>query len=76
MRSGEYDVSHVPQATSKEPLQLSVGPITRSRAKKFQQTLNGLIQEVVGSSMKKSIDGYEDQLINQLCYEDDADLAK
>ncbi|KAL5570195.1 hypothetical protein UlMin_026770 [Ulmus minor] len=75
-QEGGDDVSQVPQATSKEPLQLPVGPITRSRAKKFQQTLNGLIQEMVGSSMKKSIDGYKDQLINQLCYEEDADLVE
>ncbi|KAL5549518.1 hypothetical protein UlMin_004749 [Ulmus minor] len=75
-QEGGDDVSQVPQATSKEPLQLPVGPITRSRAKKFQQTFNCLIQEMVGSSMKKSIDGYEDQLINQLCYEEDADLVE
>ena len=75
-QEGGDDVSQVPQVTSKEPLQLPVGPITRLRAKKFQQTLNGLIREMVGSSMKKSIDGYEDQLINQICYEEDADLVE
>lgn len=68
-------MSQVPQATSREPLQLPIGPITRLRANKFQQALNGLIQEMVESRMKKSMAGYEDQLISQLCYEEDVDLV-
>ncbi|PKI72079.1 hypothetical protein CRG98_007536 [Punica granatum] len=31
---------------SRDPVQVPIGPITRARAKKFQDELNGLIQEV------------------------------
>ena len=32
------------KASTKDPLQVPVGPITRARAKKFKEALNGLIQ--------------------------------
>ena len=32
------------KASTKDPLQVPVGPITRARAKKFKDALNGLIQ--------------------------------
>jgi hypothetical protein len=32
--------------TSKDLVQVPIGPITRSRAKKFKDVLNGLIQEL------------------------------
>ncbi|PKI47780.1 hypothetical protein CRG98_031830, partial [Punica granatum] len=35
--------------TSRDPVQVPIGPITRTRAKKFKDELNGLIQEAVGS---------------------------
>ena len=30
--------------TSRDPVQVPVGPVTRARAKKFREALNGLIQ--------------------------------
>ena len=30
--------------TSRDPVQVPVGPVTRARAKKFKEALNGLIQ--------------------------------
>ena len=32
-------------ALSKDPIQVPIGPVTRARAKKFKELLNGLIQE-------------------------------
>jgi hypothetical protein len=32
--------------TSKDLIQVSIGPVTRARAKKFKDVLNGLIQEL------------------------------
>ena len=32
--------------TSREPVRVPVGPVTRARAKRFKEALNGLIQEV------------------------------
>ena len=32
--------------TPKDPIQVPIGPVTRSRAKKFKEVLNGLIQQV------------------------------
>ena len=32
-------------ALSKDPVQVPIGPVTRARAKKFKELLNGLIQE-------------------------------
>ena len=34
------------QAPLKDPLHVSVGPITRARSKKIKEALNGLIQEI------------------------------
>ena len=33
------------EATSRYPMRVPVGPITRARAKRFKEALNGLIQE-------------------------------
>ena len=33
--------------SAEEPLQMPVGPITRARAKKFQETLNGLMKKFI-----------------------------
>ena len=33
--------------SAEEPLQMSVGPITSARAKKFQEALNGLMKEFI-----------------------------
>ena len=33
--------------SAEEPLQISVGPITRARAKKFQEAQNGLMKEFI-----------------------------
>ena len=35
-----------------DPLSLSIGPITRLRAKRFKEALNGLIQEIWADSKK------------------------
>ena len=37
-------------ATSRDPLHVPVGPITRARAKRFKEALNGLIQDTWASS--------------------------
>ena len=50
-----------------DPLHVPVGPITRARAKRFKEALNGLIQDTCADSklLKSKISPYEDQgLIN------------
>jgi len=37
-------------AQLKDPLHVSVGPITRARSKKIKEVLNGLIEEICGDS--------------------------
>ena len=37
---------------AQDPLSLPSGPITRHRAKRFKETLNGLIQEIWADSKK------------------------
>ena len=39
----DENIGHTQSA--EEPVQMSVGPITRARAKKFQKALNGLMKE-------------------------------
>ena len=34
-------------SSAEEPLQMSIRPITRVRAKKFQEALNGLMKEFI-----------------------------
>jgi hypothetical protein len=34
------------QATSRDPLEVSVGPMTRFRVKIFKEALNGLFQDI------------------------------
>ena len=34
------------RAWNAEPVQVSIGPITRARAKRFKESLNGLIQHI------------------------------
>jgi hypothetical protein len=36
----------LPKSTSKDLVQVPIGPVTRARAKKFKDVLNGLIQEL------------------------------
>ena len=54
-------------ATPSDPLHVLVGPITRVRAKRFKEALNGLIQDTWADSdlIKSKMSPYEDQgLIN------------
>ena len=54
-------------ATPSDPLHVPVGPITRARAKRFKEALNGLIQDTWADSdlIKSKMSPYEDQdLIN------------
>ena len=37
----------MPDSSAEEPLQIPIGPITRVRAKKFQEALNGLMKEFI-----------------------------
>ena len=46
-----------------DPIQVPIGPVTRARAKKFQNALNGLIQEIwAQASTWRPIDGDERNL--------------
>ena len=52
---------------SKDPLHVPVGPITRAKAKRFKEALNGLIQETWTNSeiLKSKMGPHEDQgLVN------------
>ena len=40
---------------AQDPLSLPSGPITRLRAKRFKETLNGLIQEIWADSKKTTM---------------------
>ena len=54
-------------ATSRDPLQVPAGPITRARAKRFKEALNGLIQDTWADSevSKSKMSPHEDPgLIN------------
>ena len=54
-------------AAPRDPLHVPVGPITRARAKRFKEALNGLIQDTWADSelLKSKISPHEDQgLIN------------
>ena len=44
--SDKLEVDENQNALPKDPLQVPVGPITRARAKKFKEALNGLIQDL------------------------------
>jgi hypothetical protein len=44
-----------------DPLSLPNGPITRLRAKRFKETLNGLIQENVADSKKNKMGSNNDE---------------
>ncbi|KAL5738577.1 hypothetical protein ACOSP7_031338 [Xanthoceras sorbifolium] len=51
----------------RDPLHVPIGPITRARAKRFKEALNGLIQDTLADSelLKLKINPHEDQgLIN------------
>ena len=51
----------------RDPLHVPVGPITRARAKRFKEALNGLIHDTWADSklLKSNISPHEDQgLIN------------
>ena len=54
-------------AAPRDPLHVPVGPITRARAKRFKEALNGLIQDTWADSelLKSKMGPHEDQgLIN------------
>ena len=54
-------------AIPRDPLHVPVGPITRARAKRFKEALNGLIQDTWADSevLKTKMSPHEDQgLIN------------
>ena len=54
-------------AAPRDPLHVPVGPITRARARRFKEALNGLIQDTWADSklLKPKISPHEDQgLIN------------
>ena len=51
---------------SPEPLQISTGPMTRARAKRFKEALNGLIQEVFTSQGSKFITEDEPKLVHMI----------
>ena len=44
---GENDASGDPIRRIKDPLQMPIGPITRARAKKLQDAINGLVKEFI-----------------------------
>ena len=50
-------------AVPKDPLQVPFGPITRARAKRFKEVLNGLIQDTWADSelLKSKMSPHEDQ---------------
>jgi hypothetical protein len=54
-------------AAPRDPLHVPVGPITKARAKRFKEALNGLIQDTWADSelLKSKMSPHEDQgLIN------------
>ncbi|KAL5752228.1 hypothetical protein ACOSQ2_022735 [Xanthoceras sorbifolium] len=54
-------------AAPRDPLHVPIGPITRARAKRFKEALNGLIQDTLADSelLKPKMNPHEDQgLIN------------
>ncbi|KAK3204558.1 hypothetical protein Dsin_018604 [Dipteronia sinensis] len=54
-------------AAPRDPLHVPVGPVTRARAKRFKEALNGLIQDTWADVelLKSKINPHEDQgLIN------------
>ena len=65
----EGNDEHVIRSTprwSPEPLQISTGPMTRARAKRFKDALNGLIQEVFTSRGSKFITEDEPELVHMI----------
>ena len=66
------DISHSDKnkgAAQRDPLHVLVGPITRARAKRFKEALNGLIQDTWADSelLKSKMSPHEDQgLINTI----------
>ena len=60
-----------PTPTPKDPLEVPLGPITRLRAKKFKEAINGLLQSTWTKVDFKHATSQEDQaLINLLCVQD------
>ena len=51
---------------SPEPLQISTGPMTRARAKKFKEALYGLMQELFTSQGSKFITEDEIKLVHMI----------
>ena len=51
------------EATQRDPLHVPVGPITRAKAKRFKEALNGLIQDTWADSelLKSKMSPHEDQ---------------
>jgi hypothetical protein len=53
------------QATSRDSLEVSVGPMTRFRVKMFKEVLNGLLQDIQAKMyFKKILNNKEQVLIN------------
>ena len=52
-------------AAPRDPLHVPVGPITRARAKRFKEALNGLIQDTWADSevLKTKMSPHEDQVL-------------
>ena len=46
-KEGGNDKNVGQNQSKKDPLQMPVGPITRGRSKKLQETLNGLVKEFI-----------------------------
>ena len=55
---GEDDTAtlQVQPSSSKEPLELPQGPITRSRAKQFKEAVSALVDQVWGETLVGRID--------------------
>jgi hypothetical protein len=54
--------------TSKDPLEVPVGPVTRLRVKRFKETFNGLLQDMWAKVDFNRILNNEEQAVINLIY--------
>lgn len=63
----EGDLDAELRPTSTDPMQVPIGPITRARAKKFKEALNGLVQELMAEKhTSEPIEGHSCELQNHV----------